>query len=215
MHRSLTVQSASGVALSLAGVYVCGWGVYYAAQDTLRRRAIRQRSRQHPLPARPRRRAESIAALEAATQRAELPARPRSASSSKPAEAAAGSASSAGRPALPRAPLTAPSSWYGGASAADRAAIRSRFAPLRILGRFVNPLPEWREQGAWEVVLWKAGTSFFNWPPRIWWDGGLTRDKWTETGRRRIETLLPVEPLDEKLLFSEKGKQPEGLSYTW
>lgn len=74
--------------------------------------------------------------------------------------------------------------------AARRRAVSERFAPLSVLGRYVNPFPEWREQGAWEFVLWKSWYVLTT--GRLWYDGGIGRLKRTLEGRDLIAKTLPV-----------------------
>lgn len=107
--------------------------------------------------------------------------------------------------------------WFGQADDAERGRITSRFATLRFCGRYLNVTPEWREQGLWEWMWWKVvHTTFFH--GRFGWDGGFSRDEKTEEGRKRIESLLPVEPLDTQRLWgtgSEPAAPSSGISYTW
>jgi N-acyl-phosphatidylethanolamine-hydrolysing phospholipase D len=75
-----------------------------------------------------------------------------------------------------------------------KAAVIERFASLSVLGRYVNPFSEWREQGAWEYVAWKSWILFIQ--GRLWYDGGLKKLKKTKEGRARIEGVLPVRQPD-------------------
>ncbi|CAO1616603.1 unnamed protein product [Sympodiomycopsis kandeliae] len=68
-------------------------------------------------------------------------------------------------------------------------AIQERFGSLSVLGRYCNPFPEWREQGAWEFVVWK--TWFVLTKGKLWSDGGVGKLKRTEKGRQEILDTLP------------------------
>lgn len=76
------------------------------------------------------------------------------------------------------------------ASAEEKAAIEERFASTSILGRYTNPFPEWREQGAWEFVVWK--TAFMLTKGRLWSDGGIAKDRKSVEGRQRIARRLTL-----------------------
>lgn len=72
----------------------------------------------------------------------------------------------------------------------EKIAIEERFASMSLLGRYVNPFAEWREQGAWEFAVWK--TIFFFSKARLWSDGGIAKDRTTEEGRKRIAERLTL-----------------------
>lgn len=112
--------------------------------------------------------------------------------------------------------------WFGQADQLERKHIPQRFGTLKFLGRYLNVTPEWREQGLWEWVWWKlVHTALYH--GRFGWDGGLARDQATEEGRKRIEQLLPVVPLDSNRLWSTKSDDKaglthvshDGITYTW
>lgn len=69
-------------------------------------------------------------------------------------------------------------------------AVRDRFTSLSLLGRYVNPFPEWREQGVWEFVAWKAHSLLLK--GRFWSDGGIGKLKTTQAGRDKLAKTLPV-----------------------
>lgn len=107
--------------------------------------------------------------------------------------------------------------WFGCASEKERTHIMSRFAPLRFCGRYLNVTPEWREQGMWEWMWWKVvHTALYH--GRFGWDGGFAQDEQTEEGRKKIESLLPVQPLDSARLWgsgTEPAAPASGITYTW
>ncbi|PKI85099.1 N-acetylphosphatidylethanolamine-hydrolyzing phospholipase D [Malassezia vespertilionis] len=112
---------------------------------------------------------------------------------------------------LPRRTAENDAAWFGQANAQERKNIVGRFSPLKFLGRYLNVTPEWREQGLWEWMWWKVVHALI-WNDGFGFDGGFSADTKTEEGRKRIETLLPVEPVDMAKLF---GAPPEGSTYTW
>lgn len=120
------------------------------------------------------------------------------------------------RYALPPAPAgeaSDPGTAPGTATAEEAEAIRKRFGSLRVLGRWANVVPEWREQGAWEWAVWKGVYSLLYRRPRIWWDGGFSRDLKTTAGRERIERLVPVHKVDHAALWTQPAQHP--LTFTW
>lgn len=82
--------------------------------------------------------------------------------------------------------------WAPSASRADQdeiQAIQDRFGSLSVLGRYCNPFPEWREQGAWEFVVWK--TWYVLTTGKLWSDGGVGKARRSEEGKQRILETLP------------------------
>lgn len=75
-------------------------------------------------------------------------------------------------------------------SPSERKAIEERFASVSLLGRYSNPFPEWREQGAWEFVVWKAGYLFTK--AKLFSDGGVSRDRQTVEGQKKLQKRLKV-----------------------
>ncbi|KAK9473048.1 beta-lactamase superfamily domain-containing protein [Dipodascopsis tothii] len=65
-----------------------------------------------------------------------------------------------------------------------------QFSTLVVAGRFVNPFPEYREQGIFEFIIWKI-VELVRWSPR----GGVPRN------RRRLLELLHVYQPDFRILF--------------
>ncbi|KAK9359076.1 beta-lactamase superfamily domain-containing protein [Lipomyces starkeyi] len=65
-----------------------------------------------------------------------------------------------------------------------------QFAVLVVGGRFVNPFPEYREQGIFEFIVWKI-VEVIRWNPRA----GVPRDK------ELIAELLPLYRPDFEVLF--------------
>lgn len=111
------------------------------------------------------------------------------------------------------------SHWHGGATSEEFKSITSRFAPLKVLGRYVNPFPEWRETGVWELLFWKLVHSMLQKPRRMAWEGGIAADLGTEQGRKKVETLLPVQAFDRDKLWGTIKDQPcaeaDKMTYTW
>jgi N-acyl-phosphatidylethanolamine-hydrolysing phospholipase D len=190
MHASSSSRlPVSSVVLGALSTFSIGWLAYYATQDTIRRVTIRSRRKRHPV----RTRTSGL-----------LPHKQGSTSASM------GSLESGD---------TDGSAWYGGAQATEVESIKRRYAPLRILRRYVNPFPEWRETGVWEFLYYKTIHSILETPHRIAWDGGLAADLATEKGKERVKELLPVQKLDRDTLWGKDSEQPcadsESLSYTW
>lgn len=236
MQATPSAARASSVAIAVVSVYLGGWGIYYAIQDTARRAAIRSRRRRHPLQPRP---------------KGIVPTRARSASASSTSSASSSSSSpsltseeqwqqvyaTSSSEELPSAriverasPLNADSrrQWYGAASDMEHQSIRSRFAPLSILGRYCNPFPEWREVGAWEFLYWKLLYTPLRYPSRLNWDGGLADDLKSERGKTKVQSTLPVNTLDREKLWGHPEDvsesvlehtppcaKAEGTTFTW
>ena len=119
------------------------------------------------------------------------------------------------RPAVLNAELAA--QWYGQAGPEERAAVKGKFSSLRFGWRYLNVTPEWREQGLWEWMWWKLVHSVF-WKPRLFWDGGVSRDVRTHEGAERLEKLLPVHTVVMERLWG-KGPEPappaDAVTHTW
>ncbi|CAO1618220.1 unnamed protein product [Parajaminaea phylloscopi] len=75
-------------------------------------------------------------------------------------------------------------------NAVEKAAIEDRFASVSILGRYVNPFAEWREQGAWEFFVWK--TAFLMTRAKFSSDGGIAKDRASDDGQKRIAKRLTL-----------------------
>ena len=95
--------------------------------------------------------------------------------------------------------------------------MKGKFSSLRFGWRYLNVTPEWREQGLWEWMWWKLVHSVF-WKPRLFWDGGVSRDVRTHEGAERLEKLLPVHTVDMERLWG-KGPEPappaDAVTHTW
>lgn len=198
MHVSHTsrLPVSSSVILGALSSISLGWLSYYAVQDTIRRATIRSRRKKFPL---------NIRSVGPLTQYAEKQTRTSSGevkTNSKLEEAQSSVAD-----------------WYGRAHGKELQSIKRRFAPLRILGRYVNPFPEWRETGVWELLYWKLIHSMLQKPRRMAWDGALAADLATESGKKKVEELLPVYPLDKERLWGSSKGQPcaesDKMTYTW
>lgn len=193
MHASHACRLPVGsVVLGALSTISVGWLAYYAVQDTLRRLTIRSRRLKYPLPIR---------------TLGQLPhTRGGKAQDSASRRDSSGSSSVTAR-------------WHGGAKQNELHSIRRRFAPLRILNRYVNPFPEWRETGAWEFLYYKLVHSMLGTPQRLAWDGGLAADLATEKGKEKVKALLPVHSLDNiRLWGASKGRpcaEAEGMTFTW
>lgn len=200
--------------VSISSLYIAGWGVYYLAQETIRRRELASRKRRYPLRA-PLLPPHAISSGVRVAERVGVLAHTNSKTSSIPisndddsAEAKEvlkqrgldATSDDLDRESLPGTPTRGPA-WYGGATDTEVARIHRRFASLKILGRYANVVPEWREQGAWEWVFWKCFYAVF-YKPRIWWDGGYLADQKTQEGQQKIEMLLPVERIKWDKLFT-------------
>jgi N-acyl-phosphatidylethanolamine-hydrolysing phospholipase D len=182
----------SSIILGALSTFSLGWLAYYAAQDTIRRSVIRSRSIKFPIPIR-------TVGL--------LPHTPKKTDDSDIENKAAASSSAS------------TSDWHGKAQDEELKSIKGRFAPLRILGRYVNPFPEWRETGVWELVYWKLIHSMFQKPRRLAWEGGIAADLSTEQGKQKVESLLPVQSIDRDALWGTDKERPcaeaDGMTYTW
>lgn len=114
---------------------------------------------------------------------------------------------------------TSTSDWHGKAQSAELKSIKGRFAPLKVLGRYVNPFPEWRETGVWELLYWKLIYSMFQKPRRLAWEGGIAADLSTEEGKQKVESLLPVQSLNRDALWGTDREKPcaeaDSMTYTW
>ena len=114
--------------------------------------------------------------------------------------------------------LVSDKDWYGEADEAERQNIVARFGVMRFAGRYLNVTAEWREQGAWEWIWWKVVHSMI-WNRGFGFDGGFTHDLKSPGGLARIESILPVEPLDIGRLWGQDTNEPAaprtGVSYTW
>ncbi|EPQ27106.1 uncharacterized protein PFL1_05388 [Pseudozyma flocculosa PF-1] len=247
MQPTTVSRRIQSVALTAGAIYICAWGIYYIAQETIRKTTLRRRKRRYPLlaPLLPphalaagARVAQRVGVLSRATpssssshpssssssslrtSRSHSPSRSSPPSPSSPSHAPSTPTSSKGKARahdlhdhdldhvqhrlqphlVDTNPQTRPNGWYGNASQHEIEKIQNRFASLKILGRWANVVPEWREQGAWEWVLWKGFYSLF-YKPRIWWDGGLKRDLASPEGRKRVDELLPVHQIDHARLW--------------
>lgn len=231
-------QQLKSVLVSISSLYVAGWGIYYLAQETIRRRELASRKRKYPLraPLLPPhaissgvRVAERVGVLahtntksapgkeDQETRRAQEILKQRGLDSN-------GHVDVVSPPATP----TQGHAWYGGATDTEISRIHKRFSSLKVLGRYANVVPEWREQGAWEWVAWKLFYGVF-YKPRIWWDGGFKADQKTHEGRQKIEMLLPVEKIKWNELFAPASsdmassktspapavREPKQSSFTW
>ncbi|SPO29879.1 related to FMP30 - mitochondrial inner membrane protein with a role in maintaining mitochondrial morphology [Ustilago trichophora] len=205
-------QQIKTALVSISSLYVAGWGLYYLAQETIRRRELASRKRRYPLRA-PLLPPHAISSGVRVAERVGVLAHTNSKNSRSDGSAERNKAQEILRQqgldasnedvdALsPPATPTRTTSWYGGATDAEVTRIHKRFSSLKVLGRYANVVPEWREQGAWEWVYWKLFYSVF-YKPRIWWDGGYKADQKTQEGRQKIEMLLPVERIKWNELFA-------------
>ncbi|GAC97896.1 Zn2+ dependent hydrolase [Pseudozyma hubeiensis SY62] len=204
--------------VSITSLYVAGWGFYYLAQETIRRRELASRKRKYPLRA-PLLPPHAISAGVRVAERVGVLAHTNSkgsSSSSSPDQLEAKKilkqrglpdASEHNEEADALSPPATPTrgpSWYGGATDSEVSRIHRRFSSLKVLGRYANVVPEWREQGVWEWAAWKLCYSLF-YKPRIWWDGGFKADQKTHEGRQKIDMLLPVERIKWDQLFASSG----------
>lgn len=208
-------QQIKTALVSISSLYIAGWGIYYLAQETIRRRELASRKRKYPLRA-PLLPPHAISAGVRVAERVGVLAHTNTKNASRSAspdrakaeeilrqqglEASNDDVDTVSPPATP----TRGTSWYGGATDTEVTRIHQRFSSLKILGRYANVVPEWREQGAWEWVFWKLLYSVF-YKPRIWWDGGLKADRNTQEGRQKIEMLLPVERIQWDELFTSSS----------
>ncbi|SNX87426.1 related to FMP30 - mitochondrial inner membrane protein with a role in maintaining mitochondrial morphology [Melanopsichium pennsylvanicum] len=219
--------------LSISSLYVAGWGLYYLAQETIRRRELASRKRRYPLRA-PLLPPHAISAGVRIAERVGVLAH----TDSKGSSGAVSSERQKAQDVLkqqgldvsnndvgiesPSATPTRNTSWYGGATDTEVTRIHRRFSSLKVLGRYANVVPEWREQGAWEWLYWKLFYAVF-YKPRIWWDGGFKAESKTEEGRKKIEILLPVERIKWAELFAQDKAESHGpvvkdigqSSFTW
>ncbi|SJX65777.1 related to FMP30-mitochondrial inner membrane protein with a role in maintaining mitochondrial morphology [Sporisorium reilianum f. sp. reilianum] len=208
-------QQIKTALVSISSLYIAGWGIYYLAQETIRRRELASRKRKYPLRA-PLLPPHAISSGVRVAERVGVLAHTNTKSASGKETAADtreaheilkqrgleddASNKEADAVSPPETPTRSPS-WYGGATETEVTRIHKRFSSLKVLGRYANVVPEWREQGAWEWVAWKLFYSVF-YKPRIWWDGGLKADEKTQEGRQKIEMLLPVERIQWDKLFA-------------
>lgn len=96
--------------------------------------------------------------------------------------------------------------------------IKIAFASVSIGGRWSNPFPEWREQGAWEWMFWKliwqpwcvfiwargrGGANELRRTGRVMWDGGVP------ASAQELADSLPVEQPDFIKLF---GRHPDDVA---
>lgn len=221
------VTHVKTVALTAASLYVTGWGLYYLAQETIRRSHLRARKRKYPLKA-PILPPHAIVAGARIASRVGVLGQDQTPQfrQNKVSENVNGHASLTAQTDGESTPdlescSSRQASWYGGASDTELERIQRRFSSLHILGRYANVVPEWREQGAWEWLIWKGFYSLF-YKPRIWWDGGFANDFKSAQGKRRIEELLPVQKVDWKSLFAPCPDKPRAAvkkgsqsSFTW
>lgn len=142
---SSSTSTTTKTVLGFVSAYVGSWGVYYLAQSTVRRRAIKKRKQKHE---------RRIAGKQGHSK---------------------GQSTSQSTTALTHQEQVD--------------AIQERFGTLSVLGRYCNPFPEWREQGAWEFVIWK--TWYFFTTGKLWSDGGVAKLKKTPQGKQRILDTLP------------------------
>ena len=205
-------QQIKTALVSISSLYVAGWGLYYLAQETIRRRELASRKRKYPLRAPllpPHAISSGVRVAERVGVLAHTNTRNASRSPSPERKKAEEILKRQGLDAKdddvdamsPPATPTRGLAWYGAATDTEVTRIHKRFASLKVLGRYANVVPEWREQGAWEWIFWKLFYSVF-YQPRIWWDGGLKADQKTQEGRQKIEMLLPVERIKWSELFS-------------
>lgn len=217
-------QQIKTALLSISSLYVAGWGIYYLAQETVRRRELASRKRKYPLRA-PLLPPHAISAGVRVAERVGVLAHtnPKGPSTNDSVDRTAvqqilkqrGLGDDASSPEADVISPTRGPSWYGGATDTEVLRIHRRFSSFKVLGRYANVVPEWREQGAWEWVAWKLCYSLF-YKPRIWWDGGFKADQKTQEGRQKVEMLLPVEKINWNALFapsttsSASSTEPEG-----
>lgn len=93
----------------------------------------------------------------------------------------------------------------------ERQAIEERFASTSILGRYVNPFPEWREQGVWEFIVWKS--MYVATHLRFSSDGGIAKAK--AEGSDRVQKRLTLETPQwakhrREVAGTRRGSQEEG-----
>ncbi|EST07167.1 Beta-lactamase-like protein [Kalmanozyma brasiliensis GHG001] len=204
-------QQIKTALVSISSLYVAGWGIYYLAQETIRRRELASRKRKYPLRA-PLLPPHAISSGVRVAERVGVLAHSNSKGTSTKEDQdriraqeilkergldSNGHVDVVSPPPTP----TQGSTWYGGATDTEVSRIHRRFSSLKVLGRYANVVPEWREQGAWEWVAWKLFYSVF-YKPRIWWDGGYKADQRTQEGRQKIDMLLPVEKIKWNELFT-------------
>lgn len=197
MHVShISRLPVSSVVFGALSSISLGWLSYYAIQDTIRRATIRSRRKKFPLDNRvvgplKYHAKEHLNAIKTDKHIHHTLKEPQS-------------------PIL---------EWHGQAQQKELQSIKSRFAPLRVLGRYVNPFPEWRETGVWELLYWKLIHSMLQKPRRMAWDGALAADLATDSGKKRVEELLPVHSLDKERLWGTTKNQPcaeaDSMTYTW
>ncbi|GAA94079.1 uncharacterized protein L969DRAFT_96653 [Mixia osmundae IAM 14324] len=83
-------------------------------------------------------------------------------------------------------------------------AIQERFAPIIAGGRWHNPFTEFREEGAWEWLVWKLIIQPLT--GKTGWTGGLSRDD-----EETVKKALPVERPDFQLLFANDPEMASDL----
>ncbi|GAC75372.1 predicted Zn-dependent hydrolase [Moesziomyces antarcticus T-34] len=205
--------------VSVSSLYVAGWGIYYLAQETIRRRELAARKRKYPLRA-PLLPPHAISSGVRVAERVGVLAHTDSKRNAKPLSSSSANGAAEAKHAQEilkqngtnadsdasdsdslNEPTARGPSWYGGATDSEITRIHHRFSSLKVLGRYANVVPEWREQGAWEWAFWKLLYSVF-YKPRIWWDGGFKADNKSDEGRQKIEMLLPVERIKWAELFA-------------
>lgn len=190
MHASNVSRIPGGsVLLGALSTFSVGWLAYYAAQDSIRRVTVRSRKNKYPVQLRPR-------------------------------DLVLSGFGTGSEDARSKSVSTAVSSlWHGGAKRQEIESIHRRFAPLKILRRYVNPFPEWRETGIWEFLYYKMIHSLLSTPRRIAWDGGLAADKSDGKRQHKVDEVLKVEPLDKNQLWGNVEGRPcaeaERMTYTW
>ncbi len=89
---------------------------------------------------------------------------------------------------------------------------QEHYAALNVLGRFVNPFEEHREQGAWEWSLWKIQSLL---TLRVLNSADLPLD-WLHwrVDERKLDSVIPIHCPDLKLLFPNSTNDKQ-LSESW
>lgn len=88
-----------------------------------------------------------------------------------------------------------------------------RYSSLKLGGRFQNPFPEWREQGAWEWAVWQLTGKWFN-------DHGLPKDdtiliKTLPTISPQFDLLFPASALQSAIDSPTTATPPSEMSESW